>query len=259
MNQLPTSVVPSYPSNDLNFWRDWFASFNIVIQSLISTPLWTGVIVASIVLQAFQIPFVGSFVSLVQMIAGLFILAIIIRNTYCTIVPGAAGRTELFPQSIELKMFGVNFLIGLGTMFLFWFFIIPAIWFAVIHALALEFVVLENCGVMEAMSKSRQLMKGNIWRLIGYTWAWPIAINIGILIVFGIIGATAYFTMGIDKSEAAQSLFKNIFMAGLMAVCLPLGYTIRSLAARAFVAFMHDAGQTTAVEQQMQSIKSTDF
>lgn len=208
---------------------------------------------ASIVLQLINIPFI----SLAQTVAGLFIMAIIIRNTYFNIIPEAAAHPELLAKTPELRMFGVNILIGMGTCFLFWFFIIPAIWFSVVHALALEFVVLENCGVMEALSKSRQLMKGNFWRLLGYTWAWPIAINIGVLIVVGIVFATLYLTMGIANNEAAGGMFKNVLMATLMAVCLPLGYTIRSLSARAFVAFMHDAGQTTAVEQQLRSIKSS--
>jgi len=249
MNQISTSGTSSYPAPELHFWRDWKDSFSPVIQAMITSPIALILLGIGILLEFFGIPFVPS---MIISVASLFIVARVIRLTCCKAIPGSFP--SLFPQKPELRMFCTQWLIGLGTTFGMLFFIVPGIWFALVHALATEFIVVENCSIFEALSRSRQLMKGNIWRFIGYTWGWPIVINIGMLIVLAIVAFPMYMMIGANGSDAVKDILKHVLMGTLVLVSMPFGFTVRSLYARAFLTFMHDAGQPLAIEQQLSSV-----
>lgn len=121
-----------------------------------------------------------------------------------------------------------------------------------IHALTQEIVVLEGCGVFEAMSKSRQLMAGNIWRIATYCFFLPMAVGLVGLIIMGIGCAIFYFAGGVVmRGEVGREILINMIIAVFTVFFMALGLTFKPLAVRAYVHLMHASGNRTGIEQQL--------
>ncbi len=249
MNQLQTGISGS-PAQELNFWSDWTKSFNIVIEAVTAAPIPFACVAASI-LGNLLLPFFGFAWSLLQFIAMFFALAKLIQTTYKNMFPDVSERNELFPVNPELKMLGAAILINVGTTIGIFFFIVPGIWFAVIHMLAQEVIVLEGCGIVEAMSRSRQLMAGNIFRLAPYCFLWPIAIGIGLAIAIGIVGLICYAMTSAVLHGGASKILTPFFAGAFTLIFFALGLTIKTLSVRAYVHLMHASGNRTGIEQQL--------
>ena len=147
-------------------------------------------------------------------------------------------------------MFGGTFLFNLGTIACGLLFIVPGIWFAIAHCLVQQIVVLENCKVGEAFKRSRQLMKGNILKLLGYVILWPIvgaivtfigAVVVGVIV--SIVGAMIH-----NPSFQISAFMEQVFITYfILAICL----SCTTLMVRAYVQFTHKSGSLTAIEKQL--------
>lgn len=249
MNQLPSGISSS-PVPELHFMSDWTKSFNIVIESVTAAPIPVACVLGTVMAQL-ALPKIPGW-SLLQTIITFFVLSKLIQVTYKSLVPESRQRPELFPVNPEAKMFGAAIVINIGTMIGMCFFLVPGIWFALVHALTQEIVVLEGCGVFEAMSKSRQLMAGNIWRIATYCCFLPLAVGLVALIVVGIGCGILYFAGGtIMRGEAGHEILKNMILAVFTVVFMALGLTFKTLAVRAYVHLMHASGNRTGIEQQL--------
>lgn len=250
MNQLPSGISSS-PAAELNFGPDWTKSFNIVIEAAKAAPIPFACVAASFLGQAI-LPFFGFAWGLMQFAAMFFVLAKLIQTTYKNLFPETRAQNEVFPVKPELKMLGAAILVNIGTTIGVFFFIVPGIWFAIIHMLTQEIIVLEGCGVIEAMSRSRQLMAGNIWRLAPYCFFWPLAIGIGVSIAFGILAVICYAMAGmVFHGGAAGKMMTPIFAAAFTLIMFTFGLTVKTLTVRAYVNLMHTSGNRTVIEQQL--------
>ena len=249
MNQLPSSTSSS-PVPELHFMSDWTKSFNLVIETVTTAPIPVACVFGTAMAQL-ALPKVPGW-GLLQTVITFFILAKLIQVTYKSLVPESRQRPELFPTNPEFKMLGAALLVNIGTMIGMFFFFIPGIWFAMIHALTQEIVVLEGCGIFEAMSKSRQLMAGNIWRIATYCCFLPLAVGLVAMIVVGIACGIFYFAGGvIMRGDVGHEILKNMIVAVFTVVFMALGLTFKTLAVRAYVHLMHQSGNRTGIEQQL--------
>jgi hypothetical protein len=181
-----------------------------------------------------------------------FVLSKLIQITYKSLVPESRQRPELFPANPEFKMLGAALVVNIGTMIGMCFFFIPGIWFAIIHTLTQEIVVLEGCGILEAMTRSRQLMAGNIWRIATYCFLLPLAVGLAGVIIMGIGCGIFYFAGGVVmRGEAGREILTNMIMAVLTVFFMALGLTFKPMAVRAYVHLMHASGNPTGIEQQL--------
>jgi hypothetical protein len=249
MNQIPAGISSS-PVPELNFWSDWTKSLPIVIETVTVARIPVIAVLAT-TLGQMLLPGIPGW-NLLQTIIMFFVLSKLMQITYQAIVPQSRDRADLFPAKPELKMLGAAILVNIGTMIGICFFIVPGVWFALIHMMTQEIIVLEGCGIIEAMSKSRQLMAGNLWSIALYCGILPIAVSIALLIAMGIVAVIFYLgAKTIMSGGAGQEIIKNMLVAVFTIVFLGFGLTFKTLAVRAFVYLMHISGNRTAIEQQL--------
>jgi len=81
-------------------------------------------------------------------------------------------------------------------------FFILLVYLSVVWGLAVYFIFDEDCRVIESLGKSRQLVKGNFWRVLGYILLMGL-ILLGVSLVFWLIGLliTIPFGAGISSPE----------------------------------------------------------
>ena len=249
MNQFPAGITSS-PASELNFWSDWTKSLPIVIET-VSAARIPVLAVLGTALGQMLLPDIPGW-NLLQTIIMFFVLSKLMQFTYQTIVPQSRDRAELFPAKPELKMLGAAIIVNMGTMIGICFFVVPGVWFALIHMMTQEIIVLEGCGIVEAMAKSRQLMAGNLWNIALYCGIMPILVSIGVMIAMGIVAVIFYFgANAIMPGAAGKDLIKNMLVAVFTVVFLGFGLTFKTLAVRAFVYLMHKSGNRTTIEQQL--------
>ncbi len=257
MNQIPAGISSS-PVPELNFWNDWKKSLPIVIETVTAVPIPVAAILGTVLLKLF-LPNIPGW-DLLQTIIMFFVLSKLMQATYKSLVPASRDRSELFPVNPEFKMIGAAIIVNMGTVFGCLFFIVPGIWFAMVHMMTQEIIVLEGCGIFEAMAKSRQIMSGNLWSIASYCALWPILISLGVLIALGIVAVIFYFGAGaILHGNAGNEMIKNMLVAVFTVVMLALGLTYKTLAVHAYVYLMHLSGQRTAIEQQLGDSSSIEM
>lgn len=252
MNQFPAGISSS-PVSELHFFRDWKQSFSIVREAASEAPKPFMCVIGSVVGQLL-LPFFEFAWGLLEFIAIYFVLAQVIQTTYKYLFPKSGNGHVVFPDKPQIKMLGAAILVNTGTTIGAFFFIIPGIWFAAIHMFAQPIIVIEGCGVMEALSRSRQLMAGNIMRIAPYCFFWPLAVAAGIGIPIAIVAGIFYaMVTSIFHGDAAREIIVNIIRVPVSLICLALGLTISTLVARAYIHLMHLSGNRTAIEQQMEN------
>ncbi len=248
MNELP-AVSPAGQDIELRFFQDWKKSYALMFQAAKEAPIAAiGVIVVAFLGLVYPPATIAWL--LLQTIAWLFLTSKLMRLTYCQIVPQAKERPELFPAKPESNMFGGNWLFNLGTIACSLLFVLPGIWFAIAHCLVQQLVVLENCKIGEAFKRSRELMKGNILKLLGYVILWPIVgtvVSLIVVMVVGliidIIGMLAH-NPSIHVSTFALAVLFTYYILVLNLSCI-------TLMVRAYVQFTHKNGSLTAIEKQL--------
>jgi hypothetical protein len=249
MQQLPSQPMNTEPQ-ELNFFRDWEKSVPLVIEAVKAKPI-PAICCAAAIAAQFFLAFIPGW-GLLQAVAMLYVVSAVFQTTYGSVIPEAAARPELFPNSPESRMLGITIILNIGAGIGIWFFVFPAIWIWLVHYLALPITVLEGTGVFDSMAKSRELMKGNMWRIIKYVYCWPVLISIGIFAV-AIVGAILASIVGgpFFQSDSGKELLKNLIITLLTIIFTGLGLSFQSLSVRAYVKFMHEAGQRTAIEQKL--------
>lgn len=165
------------------------------------------------------------------------ILSLMVIYALITIVIGGAVRLGLVSYNIDLvtkrrppafstlfsrfsifgKAFALNFMISLFTTLWMLLFIIPGIVAAYRYAMA-PYLMSENpdMGVMEAISLSKEIMKGNKWRLfklqfsfIGWILLGVLTFGIGFLWVApysGVAEAAFYLDVSSKGAQRPESL-----------------------------------------------------
>lgn len=247
MNESP-AVSPAGQDIELRFVKDWFNSYALILQALQEAPIATAFVATSVPMSICypNLLFVWLFM---QGISWFFLAAKLIRRTYCRLVPLAQDHPEVFSKRPEWQMFGAQWLFNVGTLLCGLLLIIPGIWFAIVHAPAQVVVVLENCTAEKAFNRSRELMKGNFFRFIGYVALWPILISIGLLIGLAITKVIIVLIIKaatqVDLKAQADFLLELFFSYYVLAINL----SCITLIVRAYVQFTHKNGSLTAIEK----------
>ncbi len=248
MNELP-AVNSTGQDIELRFFQDWKKSYALIFQAIKEAPIAASIFIVVPFLSLIYTPAKIGWV-LLQIAAWLFLTSKLMRLTYCQIVPQAKERPDLFPAKPELNMLGGLSLFFLGIAACSLFLVIPGFWFAIVHSLVQQIVVLENCTVGEAFKRSRELMKGNILNILRYVVFWPIVVTI-VTSIGAIIVGVIVFVIGaliqnpsFQISSFAVKCFVTYFKFAIYLSCT-------TLMVRAYVQFTHKSGSLTAIEKQL--------
>ena len=103
-------------------------------------------------------------------------------------------------KHVILPLIGAGLLAGLGIGIGFLLFIVPGLFLMTIWAVIAPVIVLERVGVMKAFGRSRELVRGDGWRVFGVI----VSVVIIVIVVRAILGAIA---VGIDDSAVARIIF----------------------------------------------------
>lgn len=103
-------------------------------------------------------------------------------------------------KHVILPLIGAGLLAGLGIGIGFLLFIIPGLFLMTIWAVIAPVIVLERVGVLQAFGRSRELVRGDGWRVFGVI----VSVVIIVFVVRAILGAIA---VGIDDSTVARIVF----------------------------------------------------
>ena len=121
----------------------------------------------------------------------------------------AAGLRRIVPIVVVTVVAGVA--IGIGFVVI----VVPGIFLAVSFAVAIPALMIERVGPIESLKRSWRLVSGERWRLFG---AGLSMIIIGV-IVFGIIGAIAFFVLsglaGMDAGDTTYYLQQIITLLSI--------------------------------------------
>ena len=132
--------------------------------------------------------------------------------------PGAALSFGLrrLPESVAVLLV-IGFGVGIGIVLL----IVPGVWLGTVWGLVLPALLVERTGVIGALSRSRALVSGRFWAVLG------LLVLLFVLTIFsaGVIGALAGAvaeSAGAD-AEAAGAFAALISGVVSMALAVPLG------------------------------------
>jgi hypothetical protein len=103
-------------------------------------------------------------------------------------------------KHVILPLIGAGILAGLGIGLGILLFVIPGLFLMTIWAVIAPVIVLERVGVLDAFGRSRELVKGDGWRVFG------VIISVAI-IVFVVRAILAAIAIGIDDSLVARIIF----------------------------------------------------
>jgi hypothetical protein len=101
---------------------------------------------------------------------------------------------------VILPLIGAGILAGIGIGIGILLFVIPGLILMTIWAVIAPVIVLERSGVMAAFGRSRELVRGDGWRVFGVI----VIVAIIVFVVRAILGAIA---VGIDDSLVARIVF----------------------------------------------------
>ncbi|MDP9136408.1 MAG: hypothetical protein M3N56_16460 [Actinomycetota bacterium] len=103
-------------------------------------------------------------------------------------------------KHVILPLIGAGLLAGIGIGIGFLLFVIPGLFLMTIWAVIAPVIVLERVGVLQAFGRSRELVRGDGWRVFGVI----VSVVIIVFVVRAILGAIA---VGIDDSAVARIIF----------------------------------------------------
>jgi len=134
----------------------------------------------------------------------------------------AAGVRKLAP------LIGVFFLSGLGAALGMLLFVVPGVILALMWAVSSPVIVGETSNVMKALGRSRQLTKGNRWRIFGLaTLIWIIAMVVFMALgvvggVFGLLTPGGLGALFLVVSSVATFVFYLVLSVGTAALYVQL-------------------------------------
>jgi len=109
-------------------------------------------------------------------------------------------------------LIGFGILFGIAAGIGFFFFIIPGLFLVTIWAVGAPSIVVENTGAIGAFGRSRELVKGNGWQVLGVIVV-VFLILVGVSIVLGIIATP----IG-DGASIVASIVSNVLTAPVYAI-----------------------------------------
>ena len=142
--------------------------------------------------------------------------------------------------SKTLRVVAVSFLVGLivgvGVLLL----VIPGIYWADLYALAIPAVILEDIGAGQALSRSSELTKGAVWRMVViYFLTATFAIVILVALTAGVeaLGPGLFRHTGIISKEVVEEILTSLcetLFGPISAIGLTLAYYDRRVRKEAF-------------------------
>lgn len=119
---------------------------------------------------------------------------------------------------VLLPLFGAGIVIGLGAGFGFLLLVVPGLYLVTIWAVAAPVIVVERRGVFDALGRSRQLVRGN---------GWPV---LGVLVVTLLITAVVGISLALLAEEIAEGeIVATVFAALGNTVTAPISALVASV------------------------------
>lgn len=184
-------------------------------------------------------------------VAGMIAVGVVACLLYFTLLPLSQGATTVavsdvylgrpasvgssyratFPLTLRLLglMIGLGLLVGFGFLLL----IVPGIYFAVTYALAITVMAIEKVSFSEAMTRSKDLVKGNRGRV---ALIFLLTLVISYAVIFSFALPVALLTRFLGKNSPMLAIILNQLTSALArALAMPIGligYTLAYYNAR---------------------------
>lgn len=164
-------------------------------------------------------PAVIGIVSIVEVVLGLIGQGIIVYGV-CRALQGH-GFDLASSSNVALRrigaLVGLALVVGLATGLATMLFVIPGIIVALMFFVAVPVCLMENRGVLDSMSRSRELTKGYRWSLFGILVLFALMVIGGSLIIGYALGALAG-TIGAAVAGFVVQVVVGAFQGTLVAV-----------------------------------------
>lgn len=174
------------------------------------------------------------YISLVLIIPGYIMQAILQIGLLRIILGVTRGKDYKFSDiflgaKYWLKTLGVIFMTSLFTLLWMCLFIIPGIIKAISYSMAL-FILAENPekGILECITESRMMMKGNKWKYVGLVLSITIWLILFVAVIYGCIVGTTYLIAAKLGSVVVNILILLVTLFLLTTVYTILTYVITS-------------------------------
>lgn len=119
---------------------------------------------------------------------------------------------------VLMPLIGAGLLTAIGIVFGFVLLVVPGLYLLTIWAVAAPVIVVERRGVFDALGRSRQLVRGNGWPVLG---AFLVAILFGLVVSFGL--------NAIGKGISDDPILDVVFYALASTVTAPVEALVASV------------------------------
>lgn len=232
----------------LKLKRDLPEAFKIVFQTMAATPIISALFVLLTLFDDLLPPLTLD--TLWALILQLIITRNIINNTYKAVFPESKTASQHFQTKCLARMFGIQFVWGLGTLLCGLLLIAPGIYFALALSLCLQFVVLENESGFAAIKSSWNLTMGKKWQIIKYVVLGPLAFTAATLAAaLGIGLSVAILAPNLDSANTEK--ITDIISAVATVIVELIVLSAQPLAVKIWIDLMHKSGRSTAIEKKI--------
>ncbi len=246
---LPTEPEPTHDQIlQLNLKRDLPEAFQIVFQSMAATPIISALFVLLTLFDDLLPPL--TLATLWALILQLIITRNIINNTYKAVFPESIAASQHFQTKCLARMFGIQFVWGLGTLLCGLLLIAPGIYFALALSLCLQFVVLENESGFAAIKSSWHLTMGKKWQIIKYVVLGPLALTV-IALAAALGTGLGVVILAPNLDSANTDKITDIIAAVATLTVELIVLSAQPLAVKIWIDLMHKSGRSTAIERKI--------
>lgn len=179
-------------------------------------------------------------------LVALICIAIIQGTVVYGTVRSIEGKRTPFRETVgrglamALPVVGISVLFAVGYVLSSLLLVIPGVIFYCTFFVVVAVAVTEHCGVMESFRRSRQLTKGNRWRILGLVLLWSLAI-FPVMLVLMVVSFAVVAVLPLSEASA-------IALSSLQALADGITYVMMgcvSAAAYRELRLLHD-GENTA-------------